>query len=210
MAIDSLGSSTAINYNQYSITSPSVTPAQDSDGDNDGSVQAAPGAGGRFATAIEATLAQLTSGSTSSTTASSSSTTSSGSQNATQAEQAFAQSLFSALQSQFSSQQSSAQPSGAEGGGHHHHHHGGGGGGRLASAIEGLAQQLGSSSSSTSGTSDATSTPAASSDLQTSFNNLLAATGQSGSSTTLSQFLQSLGQNLQGGGSSGNLLNVKV
>jgi hypothetical protein len=208
MAIDSLGSSTAVSFSQYSVTSATVAPAQ---GDSDGSAGApsVPPSGGRFANAIEQTLAQLGgSGATSSTSSSSSTSGSSSTQDPSQAEHAFAQSLFSALQSQFGSQQH-AQGAQGEGGGGHHHHHGGGGGGRIASALDSLAQSL-SSSSSSGDTSSSSSTSSASSDLQTSFNNLLAATGQSGSSTTLPQFLQSLAQNLQGGSNSGNLLSVKV
>ena len=201
MAIDSLGSSYALNYSQYSTSSSIVNPAQDS-----GSTQ--PASGGGFATAIEATLAQLSGGSASGTSADSSASSSS-SQDPSQAEQAFAQSLFSALQSQFGGQQQNSttnatgtqSTSGANGASGHHHHHHGGGGGRLASALDSLSQQLGSSSD---------STDSSASDLQTSFNNLLTATGQSGSSATLPQFLQSLAQNLQNGSSSGNLLNVQV
>lgn len=206
MAIDSLSSSTAVNYTQY-VSSSTVAPAQ---GDSDSGVTpSAPPAGGRFASAIEQTLAQLGGGSATSSTSSSSSTAgSSSTQDPAQAEHAFAQSLFSALQSQFGSQQ---QTQGAQGeGGHHHHHHGGGGGGggRLAGALDSLAQSLTSSTGSSDSTGSTSSS--GSSDLQTSFNNLLAATGQSGSSTSLPQFLQSLAQNLQGGSNSGNLLSVKV
>jgi len=198
MAIDSLGSSTAVSsFSQYSISSTSVAPAQ-GDSDGDGGAARIPPAGGRFASAIEQTLAQLGGGSS----ANASTSASSPAQDPAQAEHAFAQSLFSALQSQFGSQQQ-AQGAQGEGGGSHHHHHGGGGG-RLAGALENLAQSL------TASPSPGGASSSAASDLQTSFNNLLAASGQSGSSASLPQFLQSLAQNLQGGPNSGNLLSVKV
>jgi len=207
MAIDSLGSSTAVSFSQYSVTSSTVAPAQ-GDSDGSGGAPSVPPSGGRFANAIEQTLAQLGgSSATSSTSSSSSASGSSSTQDPTQAEHAFAQSLFSALQSQFGSQQQAQGAQGEGGGGHHHHH---GGGGRIASALQNLAQSLTSSSSSTTGDTSSSSSSSASSDLQSSFNNLLAATGQSGSSTTLPQFLQNLAQNLQGGSNSGNLLSVKV
>ena len=160
MAIDSLGSSAATNYSQYSISSPTQTAAQAS-----GGATPPAGSGGRFTSAIGATLAQLTGSSASNTSSAG------GSQDAGQAEQAFAQNLFSALQSQFSGQQQNGAQAPAGGEGHHHHH---GGGGRLAGALQSLAQQLGASSDS----SNSSTTPSADSALQTSFNNVLAATGQ--------------------------------
>jgi len=212
MAIDSLGSNTAVNYSQFSVSSTTIAQQQNDSGTP---APAATGNGGRFATAIEQTLSQLGGATSSSSTSSTSSTSgtsgSSSTQDPKQAEQAFAQSLFTALQSQFGQHQGAqGAQGGGEGGGHHHHHGGGGGGGRIAGALQGLAQQLSSSSGSDDSSSSSGASSSAVSNLQSSFNNLLAATGQSSSSTTLPQFLQNLSQNLQGSSNSGNLLSVKV
>jgi hypothetical protein len=138
---------------------------------------------------------------------------------------------MAAIQSQVSGQSSSgtAQASG------HHHHHGGGGVGKLESGIQDILQQLSSASGATAAAS-ANSTGAAANTtgttasttgitgvtgtsgsangtiatLQTSFNNLLSADGISGSSTTLSSFLQSLEQNLQGSSVSGNVVQTQA
>jgi hypothetical protein len=95
-------------------------------------------------------------------------------------------------------------------GGHHHHHHGGGMG-KLESGLQNLIQQLSTSSGqSGTGTSTSDSDSGASGStldaLQESFNNLLGAEGASGSNATLSSFLQSLAQNLQGASTAGNVV----
>ena len=215
MAIDSVSGSVAASYTQFSSTGAVAPRGQDSDGDNDGSTGRSRGVGGgvgggRIANAIAQALSQL--GGTSSTSGTSATDatgttgaagTAGSSTDIKQAESAFAQSLFAALHAQ--SAGTGNAPGAGQGGEHHHH---GGGGGRLAAGLQSLAQQL-SSSSSTPGTSGSGGSQALS-DLQTSFDNLLAANGQSGSGATLSQFLQSLSQNLQGAASSGNVVSTKA
>ncbi len=101
--------------------------------------------------------------------------------------------------------------------------HGKGGGlATMESNLQNLIQQVSSSASSasptdsttTTGTST-TSTAAASSTnptalLQQDYQNLLSSLGVTGNSSSLSGFLQSLSQNLQGIGSSGNVVNTQA
>ncbi|MBA5607689.1 hypothetical protein H3H36_20230 [Duganella sp. FT3S] len=210
MAIDSVSGSVAASYTQFSSTGAVAPRGQDSDGDNDGSTGRTRGVGGgvgggRIANAIAQALSQLGGTASTSATGATGATDATGASGDTkQAESAFAQSLFAALHAQSAS--AGNGPGAAPGGAHHQH---GGGGGRLAAGLQSLAQQLSSSTSSTSGTSGSGSSQALS-DLQTSFDKLLAANGQSGSGATLSQFLQSLSQNLQGAASSGNVVSTKA
>lgn len=216
MAIDSVSSGMAVSYTQFSSTGAVAPRGQDSDGDNDGSTGGSRGVGGgvgggRIANAIAQALSQLggttpTSGTTATDASGAAGTTGAAGSGTDlrQAESAFAQNLFAALHAQ--SAGTGNAPGAGQGAEHHHH---GGGGGRLAAGLQSLAQQLSSSSSSTSGTSGSGGSQALS-DLQTSFDNLLAANGQSGSGATLSQFLQSLSQNLQGAASSGNVVSTKA
>lgn len=208
MAIDSVSGSVAASYTQFSSTGAVAPRGQDSDGDNDGSTGRTRGVGGgvgggRIANAIAQALSQL--GGTASTSATGATDATGASGDTKQAESAFAQSLFAALHAQSAS---AGNGPGAAPGGEHHHH--GGGGGRLAAGLQSLAQQLSSSSSSSTSGAAGSGSSQALSDLQTSFDKLLAANGQSGSGETLPQFLQSLSQNLQGAASSGNVVSTKA
>ena len=153
------------------------------DGDNDGS--AARAGGGRFASAIMQTLSQA------------GISTGSSAQNPQQALQSFMQSLFAAMQSQAAGTGSDGDNNGngsssvsAAG------MHGKGGGiGKIEAGLQNLIQQLSSSGSSSSSAGAA---------LQQSFQNLAGTQG----STTLTGFLQSLAQNLQGAGTTGNVVNT--
>ena len=206
--IDGLNGNSAVSAYQYSGTNAVAGQSQNS--------QQGPGAAGasKFADAISAALSQVT-GSSSSTGTTASST--SGTSDSSQAEATFAQNLFAALQSQAggaaaSGTGSTAASGGtAPAGGHHHHH--GGGGGKISSGLDSLASQLTASSSdsntSTTDSSDSTGSDPLSA-LQASFNNLLAANGQSASSASLPQFLQTLSQNLQNAPATGNVVSTKV
>lgn len=239
MSVSSIGSTNSTTALQQLFTKNTANGAvPDQDGDNDGSGVKAAGKGGKFASAIQQALAQFGIGgsdtsagtvSASSTASGSADTATSTTQDPQQALQAFAHSLFAAIhaQSAASSGSSTGTQSGTQatggldavaatsGEGKGHHHHGGGGAGKLESGLQSLIQQLSSgastSSAATSETSSAsTSTSSASNDLQTSFNNLLTADGATGSSTTLSSFLQALSQKLEGAPSTGNVVNTKV
>jgi hypothetical protein len=88
----------------------------------------------------------------------------------------------------------------------------GGGPAQLQSDLQSLISEL-SSSSSASGTSSASTTASdtgSTSALQQSFQNLLGALGESGSSKTLNNFLQALSQNLSANSGSGNLVNTQA
>ena len=112
---------------------------------------------------------------------------------------------------------SAAPISGSQVQGHHHHHHHSEGAGQISSELNSLITQLSSASTPASGTSAAdtsasvagaaasASTPASS--LQQSYQNLLSSVGAGGSGASLNNFLQTLSANLQGTGSSGNLVN---
>ena len=212
--IDGLSGNSAVSAYQYSGTN---AVAGQSQNDKQG-----PGAAGasKFADAISAALSQVTgSSATSSTTAASSTSSTSGTSDSSQAEATFAQNLFAALQAQAggapaSGSSSATTSSGAAPAGGHHHHHGGGGGGKISSGLDSLASQLTASSSDGSNTSTTDGSDSSGSDplsaLQASFNNLLAANGQSGSSASLPQFLQTLSQNLQNAPATGNVVSTKV
>lgn len=81
------------------------------------------------------------------------------------------------------------------------------GGPNISADIQSLIQQLSSSSS-----SDSSSSNSSGSDLQNSFQSLLAALGGSSDSSTatLENFLKNLADNLEGASNSGNVVNTKV
>src|SRR5471032_1748642 len=210
--IDGLNGNSAVSAYQYSGSNAVAGQSPNS--------QQGPGAAGasKFADAISAALSQVT-GSSSSTGTTASSASTSGTCDSSQAEATFAQNLFAALQSQAggaaASGTGSTAASGAAPAGGHHHHHGGGGGGKISSGLDSLASALTASSSNTSTTdssTDASDTTGSDplSALQASFNNLLAANGQSSSSASLPQFLQTLSQNLQNAPATGNVVSTKV
>jgi len=212
--IDGLNGNSAVSAYQYSGSNAVASQSQ--------SGKQGPDAAGasKFSDAISAALSQVTgASSTSSTTAASSTSSTSGTSDSSQAEATFAQNLFAALQSQAGGAPASGSSSTASGGaapaGGHHHHHGGGGGGKISSGLDSLASALTASSSNTSTTdssTDASDTTGSDplSALQASFNNLLAANGQSSSSASLPQFLQTLSQNLQNAPATGNVVSTKV
>ncbi len=232
MSISPINGSNSIYTTQYPYVT-STNSGSDT-GSSAGSVGAA--GSGKFADAIQDALSQLgvsTNGtsSTASSSASSGTSDAAAAQDPQQALSAFAQSLFAALQAQSGGKagnssngnSSGSSASGANaisgasgGGGGHHHHHGGGGVGKLESGLQNLIQQLSSSPGQDvtgSGTSDSSSSSSANSSLgalQQSFNNLLSADGASGSSATLSNFLQSLSQNLVGAPATGNVVSTRV
>lgn len=196
-------------------------------------VPAPPSPGGGLVDAISKALAQIgitDPSSTTSTDTSTSATTST--EDPAQAMTAFMQTLMAALHAQgaqANGTQSAATGDGDSSGsstaavsGHGHHHHGGGGKGKVEADLQSLIQSLSTSTSdtsssatSTSGT-DATASVTGSSNspqanLQQSFQNLVGALGgSSGSSVTLSNFLQTLSNDMQGAGNSGNVVNTKV
>ncbi|HUW29905.1 MAG TPA: hypothetical protein VMV97_15015 [Sulfuriferula sp.] len=227
MSISNIGSNPAISSIQFSGVSQVASQGTDSNGDNDASgVSRASGNGGRFASAISQALSQLgVSSGSSSTTASTASdpTSSAATQDPQQALAAFMQNLFASLQSQGGGQTTAANGgtdsdgdrdgsgaasavSGASGSRHHGGHHGGGLS-KIESGLQNLMQQI--SSSGTSAT-DSTASDSASSPLQQSFQNLLAADGASGSNVTLTSFLQTLAQNLQGATPTGNVVSTQA
>jgi hypothetical protein len=166
--------------------------------------------------------------SSSSATGSATTSTASG-ENPLQALAEFMHNLFTALQSQGGQATQDAQTS-AQGtansdggsdntgnpsvsgapGGHHHHH--GGDLGQIESKLQGLIQQQSSSTSSTSiaGTTATSGSSTTNSALQQSYQDLLSSLGVSGSASTLGTFLQALSLNLQGLGSSGNVVNTQT
>ena len=220
MSVSALGSSQQVAYTQYYST-----PTVNNQSGSTGSSAPAGNAVTNFAQAISNALSQLSTGSTptGSTTGSTATTSTTGTsgtsstdntQTPQQALQAFVQNLLAAIQSQVSGASSSS-------GSGHHHHHGGGGLGKVESGIQDIINQLTSGSSrpgtgasstgsTTSGAVTATTGSgtgnSAVSALQSSFNNLLSADGISGSSATLTNFLQNLESNLQGSGTSGNVV----
>src|SRR5450830_162423 len=225
MSISSLGSSSAVAQTQYL-----GRQRHDSDQD-DGTQGVSSGGESRFANAISQALASLGASSSASATSTASGTTAtSGTESTQQALSAFAQSLFAALQAQNGTQSSigtagntsssttspSAVASASGSGGSHHHHHGGVS--QLESGLQGLIQQLGATSSSGSSSSTGTSTGSGTSSssnsaidaLQSSFSNLLAAEGQSGSGASLTTFLQNLSNNVHGATNTGNVVKTSA
>lgn len=212
-AIDN--SNTTVSSIQYTSVSPVNNGKQNSDG-NDGSAVSAAAQGGRFASVIEQTLTQL--GASDATTNSSDASSASSTQDAQQATQAFMHQLFTALHAQNGGQNtaSTADSGNANGtvtgaGGHYHHH--GGGRGKLEGGLQNLVQQLSSTAgtnTSDTGTTGQGSTNSSLNDLQQSFTQMLSADGLSGSNVTLSSFLQTLSQNLQGAPSTGNVVSTKA
>jgi hypothetical protein len=225
MSISAISGNANITAIQSSVISSQTSATTDADGDNDGSRVSRSGGGGRFASAIIQALAQLGNGSTAANGAlDATSATSTTAKDPQQALAAFVQNLFAALQSQSSGQaaastaanrsttaDASNSTSAVSGQGHHHHH--GGGAGKLEGGLQNLIQQLASSAdASATGTGSSTTSSAnpALDALQQSFDSLLAAEGKSGSNATLSDFLKSFAQNLQGAPSTGNVVSTKV
>lgn len=223
MSISNIGSNPAISSIQFSGVSQVASQGTDSDGDNDASgVSRASGNGGRFASAIGQALSQLGVSSGSSSTASDP-TSNAATQDPQQALAAFMQNLFASLQSQGGGQTTAANGgtdsdgdrdgsgaasavSGVSGSRHHGGHHGGGLS-KIENGLQNLMQQISSSSASAT---DSTASDSASSPLQQSFQNLLAADGASGSNVTLTSFLQTLAQNLQGATPTGNVVSTQA
>jgi hypothetical protein len=205
---------------------------RDRDGDNDGARVSGAGKGGRFASAIQQALSQLgigASGGTPSTSASGSSSDAADAtktQDPAQALAAFAQSLFAALHAQSSGASSTVTPEKTEGttavdglsatgDSSRVRNRERGGVARLEKGLEGLLQKLnaGAATTGTAAAADTTSTSSSSaslSDLQKSFNNLLSADGATGTNDTLSNFLQTLVQKLDGAPPTGNVVNTKA
>lgn len=254
MAIDSIGSNASVNYTQLLNNTSNTRKAG---GDDSTGAPGSVSGSGKFADAINQTLAQLGVSASGASSGGSGSATdgSSGASDPGTAASSFADNLFAALQGQIGAQAGAqgaaggdagsssavsgvgaAGASGASGaaavsGGGGHHHHGGGGGGKVAGGLQNLIQQLSTSSdsvassstdsstvggSSTASATDAVgSTPATAasggSALQNSYNALVAANGgSSANAPSLTQFLQTLSQNLQGAPTSGNVVSTKA
>lgn len=238
MSIPAIGSNNSAIYTTALSSSSAVNSVkQDSDGDNDGSrAPSAVGGGGKFASAINDALSQLGVTPTSASSDSDASGTAT-TQDPQQALASFMQSLFAALQGQSGAQGNAStnaaaagspavgaatngtppantnSVTGTSGEGHHHHHGHGGGMGKLEGGLQNLIQQLSSSSQGASGSSTSDSSSSSSSTLdalQQSFSNLLGADGASGSNVSLTSFLQTLSQGLQGAPATGNVVTTKV
>jgi hypothetical protein len=238
MSISPIASNNSAIYSTQLLDLASVnSSAQNSDGDNNGnSISGVAGSGGKFASAISQALTQL--GVTSPAASSNSNATdTSTAQDPQQALASFMQSLFAALHAQSGTQTATSNNStsdnsstvgavtsttaatssnavaGKSGEGHHHHH-GGGGMSKLEGGLQNLIQQLSSSgqsaSDSSTSTSDSNSSNSTLDALQQSFNNLLSADGASGNNVSLTSFLQSLSQGLQGAPATGNVVTTKV
>lgn len=220
MSISPISANSATASTQFSSTFPAASVTQDSDGDHDGSRVSSVSGGGKFAAAIGQSLAQL-GVSPGQANSSSDASNAASPQDPQPALATFMQSLFAALHAQGGQQATASGGSIAGAGmnavagtsvaGHHHHH--GGGSSKLESGLQNLIQQL--SSSSGQSASDASTTGSGSSGstldaLQQSFNNLMTADGASGNGASLSTFLQSLAQNLEGAPATGNVISTKV
>lgn len=232
MSIPTINTNNSISSLQRSDVSQACSSIQDSGGgDNDAShISQTSGSGGKVASAIGQALAQLgvSPATTSGTSNAASTSDTSSTVDPQQALAAFMQNLFAALQPQTSqpatatngsavsttngNDGASAIASGSGTGTGHRHHHGGGIS-KLEDDLQSLIQQLSSASdqgASGSSSSRPNSSSSADDALQQSFNNLLASNGGSGSSATLSNFLQSLSQNLQGTPAIGNVVSTKA
>lgn len=201
----------------------------DGDGDNDSDRGGRAGSvrGGGFMSAIMQSLSQLDESSTSpaqgislrdatNSTANASSSNASGSQAALHT---FMHDLFAVLHSQGVNGQGTALGTSdgttyAPAQGHGHHHHDGGSINEIEGKLQNLIQQLSSSGSTQTDTSTATPTAANSSEtnvdsslstLQSDFKNVLSSMGISGDKESLSDFLKSVSQNLQGSSSGLNI-----
>jgi hypothetical protein len=212
MSISSIsGNYPAITSTQFSTTAPVSYAQPDSDCDTDGVSASRPArGGGKFASAIDQALSQL--GVSASGTAGASSA--GAAQGPQQALVTFKQNLFAALQAQSGQpdnaavEAASGSAAGASPAVHGHHQHGGG---KLEAGLQSLIQQLSSSNAGTADSSAASgsSSPAQDS-LQQSFKNLMAADGASGSSATLSSFLQTLSQNMHSAPPTGNIVSTSA
>ncbi len=227
MAIDSVGSNTNLSATQLFGTTSAPVRSQDTDGDGDGSRVAGPG-GGKIANAIGLALSQLGITPANGTAASSSATDGTGAaaaagQDPQQAASAFAHALFAAIHGQIGAQGGTdTTAAGADSGAPvaHHHHRGGGAGSKVESGLQNLIQQLSSGAGTGTGTSaSGTAAPAsgtagtagdALATLQSTFDSLLSANGGTGGKATLTNFLQTLAQDLQGASSAGNAVSTKA
>lgn len=204
----------ASSISQLNSTSRTQRQRPDNDGDGDGGVRGhRRGEGGGFRNAIASALSQLGIGTTSGTTASSSSnsasqdsaSTSSASQSdQAQALSAFMHSLMAALHAQSNPASATAPQAGTDSDGDNdgstaatqgHRHRP-----NVQGDLQSLMQELASGSSSTSGADPTVGA------LQQSFQSLLSAYGDSGSSATLGNFLQALSSQFPGGSTSGNVV----
>jgi hypothetical protein len=122
--------------------------------------------------------------------------------------------LFAALQSQGSGQQaasgadSDGDNDGSAASGTTGTPRNGYGASSMESKLQGLIQQLASSSSSASGTGTPNNSALAT--LQQDFQNLMSAQGASGSQATLGSFLQALSQNMQSTNPAGNIVSTQA
>ncbi len=206
----------------------STSTATDSDGDNDGSGASGTvgqaGQHGFFSASVLQTFSQFESGNnTSSVNGSTSSSSASGNNVSTtqtpqeQALSAFMHDLFAALREQsaqsYSNQGASQGNVDSDGdydgsGTSNVSGYGSRGLAKLVGELQSLAQQLsptGANGQSASNTSTAITT------LQSDFQNLMTSLGgASGTTPSLSVFLQSLAQNLQTGNSTGNIVNTQT
>jgi hypothetical protein len=194
--------------------------------------------GGKFIDAIFQALSQIAGPSTSgSATTGSTGASTSPPSSVLQSLGSFVHDLFAALQSQGG--QSAAAPGTPQGGqsvadsngtststggdstveapAHHRHHGHGGGVAQVEARLQGLIQALASSNASPTGTQPADAGSAAGgpstdalSKLQQSYQTLLGALGESGSASSLGNFLQALSKNLQGFGSTGSVVQTKA
>ena len=188
---------------------------------NGGDTMTSPG--GKLLDAITAALSQIGvgSGSTSSTSASSTGTDSSSTstQDPAQALASFMQELMAALHSQGGSQSAGSQggtdsdgdndgsgTSGVSGSGRHRPN--------IQADLQSLIQQLSSSSadssSASSSTADTSSADTTLSSLEQSFQSLISSLGGSGSTTSLTDFLQAFANNMQGESSVGNVVKAQA
>jgi hypothetical protein len=222
----------AINSTQFLGISSTNSGAQDSDRNNQGSrLSGASGVHGKFALVVSQALSHLgISFGASSSTSDTSSTTST--QDPQQALDSFMHNLFAALHGNGTAQSTISSTNQAAGGsdsggdndgggtsavsgtsGNGHQQHYGGWVSNLESNLQNLIQRLSSSSSqgaSDSSTAGSSSSNSALDALQQSFNGLLSANGVSGGNASLSSFLQSLSQDLQGAPATGNVVTAKV
>jgi len=202
---------------QVNNTNQATNTAGASSGNNIGAAQPAAPRGGDFLNAIAQALTQIGAGSNADNSTSTSSSSSS-SQDPSQALLSFMHTLMQALHAQNGATATAhngtdsdgdndgSRASGVGGSGRHHHHLQA----NLQSLISELSSSSGGSSSSNSDTSDVSSSDSTISSLQQSYQNLLNALGDTGSTTTLGDFLQAFSNNLQDASTVGGLVKTQV
>lgn len=199
MAIDSVNN-TAISQLLYPPSSTSVSGSNsDTGSDTDPTRVGGTGGASRFASAISQALTQIGVTPADASNASGASTTAT--QDPKQAAQAFASALFGALHAQDSGTPGGSSDGVPKAGGGHHH---GGGGGKVEGGLQKLIQTLSAGATSDSGGSAATSP------LQTAFDNLVSANGGTPGNASLTSFLQNLAQDLHGAPSAGNVVSTNA